>query len=107
METTATEKVETLETTSTPKTKKLNATDLDSINELRNKFNDLYSSIGLLTIDKNILTTQLETVETQISEKLSLFSELRIQEEQLIFKLKEQYGDGQINILEGTFTSAE
>ena len=43
---------ETVETTT--KTKKLNTEDLDSINNLRSQFNDLYSSLGLLTIDKNI-----------------------------------------------------
>ena len=96
---------ETVETTS--KTKKLNTEDLDSINNLRSQFNDLYSSLGLLTIDKNILTAQLENVKSQIDEKLLVFDELRNQEEQLIVKLKNQYGDGQINIVDGTFTSAE
>ena len=98
---------ETMETKSTAKTKKLNTEDLDSINNLRSQFNDLYSSVGLLTIDKNILTTQLENVKSQIEEKLLVFDELRNQEEQLIVKLKNQYGDGQINIVDGTFTSAE
>lgn len=96
---------ETVETTT--KTKKLNTEDLDSINNLRSQFNDLYSSLGLLTIDKNILTAQLENVKSQIEEKLLVFDELRNQEEQLIVKLKNQYGDGQINIVDGTFTSAE
>ena len=96
---------ETVETTT--KTKKLNTEDLDSINNLRSQFNDLYSSLGLLTIDKNILTAQLENVKSQIEEKLLVFDELRNQEEQLIIKLKNQYGDGQINIVDGTFTSAE
>jgi len=96
---------ETVETKS--KTRKLNVEDLDAINELRGKFNDLYSTLGLLTIDKNILTTQLENIENQITDKMSQFDGLRNQEEQLILKLKDQYGDGQINIVDGTFTSAE
>lgn len=89
------------------KTRKLNVEDLDAINELRGKFNDLYSTLGLLTIDENILTTQLENIKNQITDKMSQFDELRNLEEQLILKLKDQYGDGQINIVDGTFTSAE
>ena len=96
---------ETVETTS--KTKKLNTDDLNAINELRGKFNDLYSTLGLLTIDENILTSQLENVKNQIAEKMSQFEELRNLEEQLILQLKNQYGDGQISIVDGTFTSAE
>ena len=93
--------------TAETKTKKLNTEDLNSINDLRTKFNDLYSTLGLLTIDKNILTSQLENIKNQITDKMSQFDELRIEEEQLILKLKDQYGDGQINIVDGTFTSAE
>jgi len=96
---------ETVETTS--KTKKLNTDDLNAINELRGKFNDLYSTLGLLTIDENILTSQLENVKNQIAEKMSQFEELRNLEEQLILQLKNQYGDGQISIVDGTFTSGE
>ena len=96
---------ETVETKS--KTKKLNTEDLNAINDLRTKFNDLYSTLGLLTIDENILTSQLETVKNQITEKMSQFEELRNLEEQLILQLKNQYGDGQISIVDGTFTAAE
>ena len=96
---------ETVETKS--KTKKLNTEDLNAINDLRTKFNDLYSTLGLLTIDENILTSQLETVKNQITEKMSQFEELRNLEEQLIVQLKNQYGDGQISIVDGTFTAAE
>ena len=96
---------ETVETKS--KTKKLNTEDLNAINDLRTKFNDLYSTLGLLTIDENILTSQLENVKNQITEKMSQFDELRNLEEQLILQLKNQYGDGQISIVDGTFTAAE
>ena len=96
---------ETVETKS--KTKKLNTEDLNAINDLRTKFNDLYSTLVLLTIDENILTSQLETVKNQITEKMSQFEELRNLEEQLILQLKNQYGDGQISIVDGTFTAAE
>ena len=96
---------ETTETKS--KTKKLNTEDLNAINDLRTKFNDLYSTLGLLTIDENILTSQLENIKNQITEKMSQFDELRNLEEQLILQLKNQYGDGQISIVDGTFTAAE
>ena len=85
-------------------TKKLNAEDLDAINTLRNSFNDLYNSVGLLTIDKNILEVQLENINKEINSKLEQFADLRQREETLIETLKNQYGDGQINVADGTFT---
>lgn len=94
---------ETVETTS--KTKKLNTEHLESITALRQQFSDLYNSVGLLTIDKNILEVQLENVNKEINTKLEQFADLRQQEESLIDQLKTYYGDGQINVVDGTFTA--
>lgn len=94
----------TVEPTTNANTRKLNQTDLDEITTLRKEFNELYSTVGLLTIDKNILQVQLENINTEIDAKLSKFADLRQQEENLMERLKTQYGDGQINVNEGTFT---
>ena len=50
---------------------------------------------------------QLEHIATELESKFESFKNLRIKEEELISKLKDQYGDGSINLAEGTFTSAE
>lgn len=94
----------TVEPTTNANTRKLNAEDLTAITDLKTKFNELYSNVGLLTIDKNILEVQLENVTAEINSKLELFAQLRQQEEELLASLKNQYGDGQINVVAGTFT---
>ncbi len=88
-------------------TKKLNAEDVTAIENLKNEFQELYNIIGLLTIDEKSLEVQLERVKTERDLKFESFKNLRIREEELMTKLKNQYGDGSINIVEGTFTPAE
>jgi hypothetical protein len=88
-------------------TKKLNAEDVTAINSLRDEFQDVYNIIGLLAVDEKSLELQLEHVKNEIQTKFESFKQLRIREEELMSKLKEQYGDGSINLVEGTFTSAE
>jgi hypothetical protein len=88
-------------------TKKLNAEDVTAIESLKTEFQEVYNIIGLLTVDEKSLEIQLEHVRSERDSKFELFKNLRIQEEELMTKLKNQYGDGSINIVEGTFTSAE
>lgn len=87
--------------------KKLNAEDLAAIEELRMEFQDVYNQIGLLTIDEKSLEVQLEQVKSTREERFKSFTELRVKEEELITKFREQYGDGQINLANGTFIPAE
>jgi hypothetical protein len=88
-------------------TKKLNADDVTAINSLRDEFQEVYNVIGLLSVDEKSLELQLEHVKQEVRNKFESFKQLRIQEEELMSKLKEQYGDGSINLAEGTFTSAD
>ena len=87
--------------------KKLNAEDLTAIEELRNEFQDVYNQIGLLTIDEKSIELQLAHVKSEREIKFNLFTDLRVKEEELMTKFREQYGDGQINLANGTFIPAE
>ena len=88
-------------------TKKLNTEDLDAITALKTKFQENYSNIGLITIDEHTLTDQLEYIKNKKQSLLSEFAELRVSEEELMTKLKDTYGDGEINLADGTFTSID
>ena len=88
-------------------TKKLNTEDLDAITALKTKFQENYSTIGLITIDEHTLTEQLEYVKSKKQSLLATFSELRVNEEELMTKLKDTYGDGEINLADGTFTAID
>ena len=87
--------------------KKLNAEDLAAIEELRNEFQEVYNIIGLLTIDEKSIEIQLEHVKSEKELKFNSFKDLRVKEEELMTKFREQYGDGQINLADGTFIPTE
>lgn len=87
--------------------KKLNAEDLAAIEELRNEFQDIYNQIGLLSIDEKSIEVQLEYIKSERESKFNAFKDLRVKEEELMTKFRDQYGDGQINLADGTFTPAE
>jgi hypothetical protein len=88
-------------------TKKLNTEDLDAITALKTKFQENYSTIGLITIDEHTLTEQLDYVKIKKQSLLAEFAELRTSEDELMTKLKDTYGDGEINLVDGTFTAVE
>jgi hypothetical protein len=87
--------------------KKLNAEDLAAIEELRTEFQDVYNQIGLLSIDEKSIEVQLEYIKSERELKFNTFKDLRVKEEELMTKFRDQYGDGQINLADGTFTPAE
>ena len=111
---------------------KLDKSHIESIRELRQNFANNANAVGNVTIEREFLKEQLEQIELaerrakeqeeyqareairrekrrleQIEHEskkyLQEFKDLKQQEETLFAKLKERYGDGQINIEEGTF----
>jgi hypothetical protein len=88
-------------------TRKLDKDHLDAIQDLRERFAQNANWIGNVSIERSLLQKQLEQLETQQADLLTKFDALRHEEAQLLDKLKERYGEGQINIQAGTFTSAE
>tara|TARA_B100000963_G_scaffold361587_1_gene397912 strand:+ start:3526 stop:3798 length:273 start_codon:yes stop_codon:yes gene_type:complete len=85
-------------------TKKIDTIDIDSIQGLRTKFNELSMNIGLVSVDENNATQQLKEIAKVKEELFSSLDDLKKEEQKLFDQLKEKYGDGQINIDEGTFT---
>jgi len=88
-------------------TKKLDKEHLDAIQELRSKFTQNASILGSVTIEEYAVTYQLKEIETEKQRLIAQFQELRTEESELLTRLKDRYGDGQINIEDGTFTAAE
>ena len=86
-------------------TKKLEQIDIDSIVELRQKYAENTNSLGLITTDEYAINQQLNQLKAEKEKMFSSLNELREQEIKLMDSLKEKYGDGQINIEDGTFTA--
>ncbi len=88
-------------------TKKLDKQHLESIQTLRSKFNQNSSTLGAVAIEERMIQLQLKQLEEVREEQLELFSKLREEEAELMSTLKEHYGEGEINVADGTFTPAE
>lgn len=88
-------------------TKKLDKEHLDAITQLRNDFTQNANLLGTVTIEEHALNEQLKSIQSHREQLLLQFQQLRTRETELIESLKERYGDGSINIEDGTFTSAE
>jgi uncharacterized coiled-coil DUF342 family protein len=76
--------------------KKLSQDELDEIVQLRNEFANIFASIG--SIQSRIKELEEENVPNYISLK-----EIQKKEEVLFEKLKNNYGEGNIDLVTGEF----
>jgi gas vesicle protein len=85
-------------------TRKLDKEHLESIQDLRERFAQNASWLGNVSIERALIKRQAEQLDAQHEELMRQFDEMREQESEVLEKLKERYGDGEININAGTFT---
>jgi archaellum component FlaC len=85
-------------------TRKLDKEHLDAINTLQEQFKENNYQFGTISIELEFIETQRKSLEHRKSELFTQFVTLREQESSLVDQLKERYGEGQINIIDGTFT---
>jgi hypothetical protein len=88
-------------------TRKLDKEHLDEIQTLREDFLKNSSSLGNIAIEIHVIKRQLEQLEAEQNNQIQNFDALRIRESELLQKMRTRYGDGQINISEGTFTPSD
>ena len=86
-------------------TKKIDTVDMESIKTIRNKFNEVSTNLGYVSVDEYNATQQLNEIASYKEQLFTSVDELKKEEQTIFDQLKEKYGDGQINIEEGTFTS--
>jgi predicted transcriptional regulator len=85
--------------------KKLEKQHVEEINHLRNKFSENSSDIALATKEIYALQQRIDQLETARTQLLQQFESLQSQETDLVNKLKEHYGEGQIDLEKGVFIS--
>ena len=85
-------------------TRKLDKEHQDEIQALRDSFAKNANALGSIVIDKSFVDARAKQLEQEQQRLLTHFESLREQEVELMDKMRERYGDGQINIVEGTFT---
>jgi len=83
--------------------RKLDKEHLESIKDLREQFTSNANILGNITLERELLKEQLQQLDNEKTKYFDEFIKLRKTEEELLSKLKDRYGDGQIDINEGTF----
>jgi predicted nucleic acid-binding Zn-ribbon protein len=87
-------------------TQKLDKIHLESIQKLQEQFSNNNVTLGNITAQEYLLQQDLNQIQQEKNKYLSELEQLRKQEQELLTDLKNRYGDGQINIEDGTFTSS-
>jgi len=87
-------------------TKKLDKEHLEQIQTLQQGYAENANLLGNLSIEKFTLTRRIEKVKKLYNAELAKFDTIRLQEEALMEQLTKRYGDGSINIADGTFTES-
>lgn len=85
-------------------TRKLDKEHLDQIMELRDAFAKNSQTLGNIYLEEYSLKRRFDLLESERSKYIQQFSDLQKQEQELLEKMRERYGDGEINIAQGTFT---
>lgn len=78
--------------------------ELEKISVLRNKLATVVSDAGQLTLQIQLLQSDIVELNEKLSEQTKLFKGLLEEEQVLIKGLSEKYGAGQINFETGEFT---
>jgi SMC interacting uncharacterized protein involved in chromosome segregation len=84
-------------------TRKLDKEHQEEIQALRAEFAKNSSTLGNIAIELHVLNRQVEMMNAEQDKFLTQFESLRTQESELMQKMRERYGEGQINIVDGTF----
>tara|TARA_R110000851_G_scaffold183329_1_gene332557 strand:+ start:659 stop:931 length:273 start_codon:yes stop_codon:yes gene_type:complete len=87
--------------------RKLDKEHLELIEKLRENFAKNANILGNISIEQHLLANQQTELTKEQDNYLREFTQLQNQEKDLLSKLKDRYGDGQINIDEGTFIPSQ
>ena len=85
-------------------TRKLDKEHLDEIMQLRDAFAKNSQILGNIYLEEYSLKRRFDMLDSERANYIQQFSELQKQEQDLLEKMRERYGDGEINIAQGTFT---
>ena len=87
--------------------KKLDKEHLDEINSLRELFTQNSNMLGTIETELLLMQDRIKELEEEKQKQYTQFLQLRKQESDLVQTMRERYGEGQINIVDGTFTAAD
>jgi hypothetical protein len=85
-------------------TRKLDKEHLEEIQSLRNEFATNANNLGSVALEQIAMQRRTEFLNAEQERLYNEFESLRTREQELLEKMRERYGEGQINIADGTFT---
>jgi predicted transcriptional regulator len=85
-------------------TRKLDKEHLESLQQLRSSFAENANDLGSVSLEQIAIDRRLQFLNAEQERLYNEFESLRKQEQELLEKMRERYGEGQINLAEGTFT---
>ncbi len=97
------------EDTKVVESKELKFTDeeLQSLQDLQNGYQEKQAQLGQLAVQKIIMSQQSEALELRQTELEQEYAQVQQQERDLVQKLNEKYGPGQLDPQTGVFTPVE
>ena len=78
--------------------------EINSIEQLRNDYNSITNSFGIIEVSRIQTEKRLETIENDKLRLETQYEQLTIAEKDLINSLTEKYGQGNLDINSGVFT---
>lgn len=82
---------------------KLEDNELLEIKSLQSKFQDRVYQLGNLYLEKMNIDAAIKSITQQEEKIISEWVDLKKQDQQLVDKLLNKYGEGQLNIKDGVF----
>ena len=78
--------------------------EINSIEQLRNDYNSITNSFGIIEVSRIQTEKRLETIENDKLRLETQYEQLTIAEKDLINSLTKKYGQGNLDINSGVFT---
>lgn len=85
-------------------TQKFSEEDINSIKSLQSKYQEKLIFFGQLTLERLSIEQSIKNLAEVENKAKSEYLELQKEEESLIESLSSKYGDGVLNLKDGTFT---
>ena len=94
------EKAQVTETAET----KFSDDELKSLQDLQNNYQEKQMVLGQLSVQRILLNQQSESLEARMTEVEQEYQNVQQEERELVAKLNEKYGPGQLDPATGVFT---
>lgn len=85
---------------------KFSEEELKELGELQQSYQEKQAQLGQIAVQKIIINQQMEAIENRQAELEGEYEEVQQKEQEIVQKLNEKYGPGQLDPQTGVFTPA-